>query len=244
MEFFHTVKVQTKHDGEISRKLRAIARIAAEPIEIAEPSDGGDKPADPLPPAAPPAPVPYFDIGDATGSPGETVEVPVQAGCLHPMTGFDIGGGVGLRGDARSGYGKFRAVGAKLGPFLTRYLKVQDAHLHDKPDEVGQHYFSRFEFADWDQHEALPEEWWRFMVGLFSLEHKVTLDPIPIPIGTHLFTLMIEILSKTPPGEYELTCKDEWYYRQELQRRLDFTWTYSPQGFTKIETFPGKITVR
>lgn len=239
MEFEQLVTVQATNDVEIGRKVREIKRIAAEPI--AEPPKEDEAPADPPPD---PAPVPYFDIGDAAGKAGETVEIVVEAGCLHPMTGWDIGGGVGLLGDPRTaGYGMFRAVGAKLGPFLSRYLKVQDAHLHDKGDEVGQHYFSRFHFTDWDNDGALPEEWWRFTVGLFSLEHQVTLEPIPIPIGTHLFTLMIEIHASTRPGEYELTCKDEWYYRQQHKRRVDFSWTYSPQGFTKIETFPGKLFV-
>ena len=50
----------------------------------------------------------------AKGQPGDLVDISVEAGCLLPMTGFHIGGGVGLvRG---LGYGNSKANGAILGP--------------------------------------------------------------------------------------------------------------------------------
>lgn len=192
----------------------------------------------------PPARKPYFDVGDATGAPGETVEVIVEAGCLFPITGFHIGGGVGITSEPRSGYGKFRAVGVKLGPFLSRYLKAKDDKLHASPDEVGDHYFSRFQFMDWSTNAALPEEWWEFLVGFFSLEHQATLGATHIPVGTNLFTVMIDIHASTRPGKYELTCKDEWYYLNSRIRRRDFTYTDANQGITKVETFGGVLTVK
>ena len=73
--------------------------------------------------------------------------------------------------------------------------------------------------------------------------NKVTFDPVQIPVGTHLFTLMIEILPSTSPGEYELTCKDEWYYLNSRQKRLDITFTNERQGVTNVETFGGVLTV-
>jgi len=195
-----------------------------------------------LPP--PPARTPYFDVGEATGKPGETVDIIVEAGCLYPMTGFHIGGGVGKTEAAeRSGYGKFEALGVILGPYLHRYLKDQDVKFHDSKDRVEDHYFSTFQFMDWDHAGALPEEWWEFALLFFSVGHETTFPPIPIPGGTHLFTLQIQILPTTAPGVYELTCKDEWYYLNSRIRRRDFTYTNDEQGFTNIETFGGKITV-
>lgn len=241
MEFTQTVNVQANNDVEIGRKVREIKRIAAEPAEVAEP-DGSDKPADPSLPSNPPAPVPYFDIGEATGIAGQTVKIVVEAGCQHEMTGFHVAGGVGLIEEVqRSGYGKFRALGARLGPYLRRYLKSQDV-IHDEPDHVEDHFLSIFNFVDWSS-KALPEEWWEFAVGLLSIDQKRMLDPISVPAGTHLFTLEILILPDTARGVYELTCEDERYYTQSRRRRRDLTWTYSPLGFTKVETFPGKITV-
>lgn len=240
MEFTQIVDVQATNDVDIGRKVRAIKRIAAEPIE--DEPDGGDKPEDPLPPSTP-APVPYFDIGDATGSPGTTVEVVVEGGCLPKMYGFHCGGGVGLQLEDRSGYGKFKAIGATLGPYLRRYLKDEGA-IHDEPDHQHDHFFSRFNFYDGKTRKALPEEWWEFVVGLISIDQKRVLDPIPIPEGTHLFSLKIEILAGTPLGIYALTCMDEWYYTSSRQRRRKFEWSLGGQGFTKLETFPGKITVR
>ena len=197
----------------------------------------------PAPPVRPPpARIPYFDVGEAKGKPGETVDIVVEAGCVHPMSGFHIGGGVGKTDEERSGYGKFKAVGAFLGPYLKRYLKDEGA-IHDQPDHAHDHFFSTFQFMDWDTAGALPEEWWEFAVGLFSIDQARKLPPVPIPSGIHLFTLQIQILSTTAPGEYDLTCLDEWYYRNSRIRRRDFEWAYAPQGFTHIETFGGKITV-
>ena len=222
-------------------------RIESGLLEIAEIGSSPERPSiDPLDPpdlVKPlPARTPYFDVGEATGKPGETVDIVVEAGCVHPMSGFHIGGGVGKTEEERSGYGKFKAVGAFLGPYLKRYLKDEGA-IHDQPDHIHDHFFSTFQFMGWDNVGALPEEWWEFAVGLFSIDQARTLPPVPIPSGTHLFTLRIHIQSTTPPGVYELTCKDEWYYLNSRIRRRDFEYTYDPQGFTHIETFGGKITV-
>lgn len=241
MEFLQTVNVQATNDVEIGRKVRAIKRIAAEPIETNEPTDEEDKPADPPPPSPPPAPVPYFEIGEATGKPGETVTVPVRAGCQYPMDGFHLIGGVGLLPEERSGYGKFRAFGVELGALLTQYLTAKDM-IHDKPDHEEEHFFSTFNFVDWKQ-RALPEEWWQYGFALLSIDQKRLLKPFPLPHDTELFRLKIEILPNTQPGVYKLTCKDKWYYTQSNRWRRDITYTYSPQGFTKVDTFPGKITV-
>lgn len=217
-------------------------------IPISPPHGGGDSPSDPTPPpppADPPAPVrtPYFDIGDGEGKPGDQVEIFVQAGCVHPMTGFHIGGGVGLLPNVeRSGYGKFKAIGTNLGPFLRGYLKAQDV-LHDEPFHQHEHFWSDFQFVDWEVEKALPEEFWEFAVGFFSLDQVRMVPPIPIPAGTDLFSVFIEILEGTPEGQYVLTCADEHYFTDERARRRDYTWTYSPQGFTKIETFPGLLRV-
>ena len=216
------------------------------PAETALTKEPGPSPIEIIGPGPSPisAEIPYFDIGDATGAPGETVEVPVEAGCLEDVTGFHIGGGVGLDIDEeRSGYGKFRAVGAKLGPYFQRYLRAEDAKLHDQLDEVGEHYFSKFNFLSARPHRALPEEWWEFLVGLLSIEHRTMLGTIKIPFGTHLFTLMIEIHASTPPGEYELTCKDQCYFTHSRRRRRKFEFTNERQGFTKIETFGGLLKV-
>lgn len=209
-------------------------------VLLAEAKDEPDPPRIPATPTK--ERIPYFDIGDATGKPGTTVDVLVEGGCLHPMTGFHACGGAGKTDEARSGYGNFRATGVTLGPFLRRHLKDQGA-IHDEPDHVHDHFWSRFQFFDWSK-RALPEEWWEFAFALFSIDQKRTLEPFSIPSGTHLFTLHIEIILGTKPGVYELTCLDEHYYLNSRLRRRDLEYTYKPQGFTKVETFGGKLTVQ
>lgn len=249
MEFLQTVNVQAHNDVEIGRKVRAITRIAAEPIEGDGQPPEADKPAEPLPPPPPPAPVPYFDVGEAEGKPGTSVLVTIEAGCVYHMDGFHIGGGVGLTlvdGEPvpRSGYGKFRATEVVIGDYLAKQLAAQnvihtiknDGHEHD-------HYWSAFQFID-AKKRPLPEEFWEFALQGFSIDQKRVIEPFPIPSGTELFKLKIEILPGTQPGEYLLTCADERYYRNSRIRRRDYAYTYKPQGFTKIETFPGQITVR
>ena len=82
-------------------------------IPISPPNGGGGSGPDPQPvvPAPPPPPkvrVPYFDVGDGEGRPGDLVDIVVEAGCVHEITGFHIGGGVGMLPNVeRSGYGKF-----------------------------------------------------------------------------------------------------------------------------------------
>ena len=185
------------------------------------------------PPVVQPARTPYFDVGEATGKPGETVEIVVEAGCIHPMNGFHIGGGCG--------YGLFKATGAVLGPFMRNWLKDEGV-IHDSPGHQHDHFWSIFQFVTAGAH---PEEWWEFGVSTFSIDlKKPPLPPIPIPGGTELFTLLIEILPAASPGEYTLTCRDEWYYTNRRIRRRDFEYTGLGQGFTAIETFGGKITVK
>lgn len=199
----------------------------------------------PAPPTSPPAP--YFSVGEASGAPGSTVMIDVEAGCLEPMTGFHIGGGCGVTSAERSGYGKFRAIGARLGPYLRDHLKAEDA-IHDEPGHVHDHYFSKFVFVQWEPQAALPqaalpEVWWEFFVGFFSLDQERGIPAITIPSGTLLFTLELEILATTKPGEYLLTMRDEYYYTSSHQRRRDFTFTGPGQGYTALETYEGKLTV-
>ncbi len=229
MEFFQTVLVQATNDVEIGRKVRAIKEIARE-IE----NDQPDIPTVPLPPSPPAAKAPYFDIGEATGKPGETIGILVEAGCPNPITGFHIGGGVGLDSSLQgAGYGKFKAVGVTLGKYLMDYITSQG--LTD--------FWKLFQFASWESHQSLPEEWWEYALGFFSLSQERIVPPIAIPSGTELFTLQIEILPKTARGEYELTCKNEYYFTHARQRRRQFLFTNERQGFTNIVTIPGKITV-
>ena len=239
MEFTQIVTVQATNDNEIGRKVRAIKAIAAESID--EPSPAATEsltktmgsPVEIIVPGVPgpsptPARIPYFDIGDADGAPGETVEVEVEAGCIHLMTGFHIAGGL-------SSYGKFKPVRAILGPYLGEYL-------------AGARVFEKFQFVD-SKLKALPEEWWEFAVGFFSLDDRKTFQAIAIPGGTHLFTLEIKILAGTPPGKSKLTCEDEHYYTHFHQKRRDLMFTadrdspFARGGITEIETFGGVLTV-
>jgi len=201
----------------------------------------------PGPPFIPPA-LPYFDIGEATGKAGETVSLSVEGGCRYPITGFHIGGGCGKEPVQGSGYGIFEAVGTKLGAFLRAYLKAEDM-IHDEPMHQHDHFWSTFQMAKWEPSKALPEEWWDFALGFFSLDLARPPMATTIPSGTELFTLEVKILPGTQPGEYEVTCKDEWYYTQEHKRRRDFMYTagresdFASGGVTNIETLGGKITV-
>lgn len=200
-----------------------------------------DPPVNPVDPVDPPvlAPTPYFDVGNATGKPRDTVTVSVEAGCAHHIDGFHIGGGVGKTSTDRSGYGKFRAVGVELGDYLKNYFTARGGYN----DNGTPKFFNEFQFIDWDTHKALPEEFWEYGLGFWSTGSAEQYEPIPIPAGTKLFSVKIEILPGTPPGEYELTCKDNHYYTQDRIKRRNYEYTYKPQGFTAIECFSGKLTV-
>ena len=225
-------------------------------IPISPPPGGGDSGSDPQPivPAPPPPPkirTPYFDIGDGEGAPGDVVDIVVEAGCVHEIIGFHIGGGVGmLPFVARSGYGKFKAIGAKLGPFLRGYLQEQDL-LHNEPFHRHDHYWSAFQFIDGAAHKALPEEFWELGVGFFSIDQKRGgVPPVTIPGGTELFSVRIQILEGTPDGQYVLTCKDNHFYTSSRQFRRDYLFTANPAsdfargGVTEIETLPGLLRVK
>ncbi len=220
--------------------------LNVESITMIEPPDPPIVPPDP--PIVPPARAPYFDIGEATGKAGETVSLSVEGGCRYPINGFHIGGGCGKEEVQGSGYGIFEAVGAHLGFFLRSYLKTKDL-IHDEPMHQHDHFWSTFQMAKWEPSKALPEEWWDFAIGFFSLDLARPPMATTIPSGTELFTLEVKILPGTQPGEYEVTCIDEWYYTQSHQRRRDFMYTaglesdFASGGVTNIETFGGKITV-
>lgn len=209
------------------------------------PPDGGSPIPDPLPPSLP---APYFDIGEATGKAGETVSLSVEGRCRFLVNGFHIGGGCGKLDVERSGYGLFEAVGVKLGAFLRGYLKAKDL-IHDEPMHQHDHFWSVFQMAKWDPSKALPEEWWDFAIGFFSLDQERSAPPTTIPSGTELFTLEVKILPGTAPGEYDVTCRDEWYYTRSHQRRRDFLYTtdrdseFASGGITKLELGGGKIVV-
>ena len=224
-------------------------------IPISPPNGGGSgpdpQPIDPTPPPPPPPRKPYFDIGDGEGAPGDVVDIVVEAGCVYPVNGFHIGGGVGVLPNVpRSGYGNFEAVGVKLGPFLRGYLEEQDL-IHDEPFHKHDHFWSGFQFIKTDPARALPEEFWEYAIGFFSLDQRVGgVAPVAIPAGTELFTVQIRILPDTTEAQYTLTCKDEYYYTQSRQRRRDYLFTadndspFASGGVTKIETFPGFLRVK
>jgi len=233
-----------------------LVKVSDGPVEIpVAPIPPGTDPVAPpvVIPDPPLAPVrkPYFDIGNGEGIPGDIVDIVVEAGCVYQINGFHIGGGVGLLPNVeRSGYGKFRAVGAKLGPFLTGYLEEFDGE-HDEPFQKHNHCWSGFQFVDWEINGALPEEFWEFALGFFSIEQEVGgIPPISIPGGTNLFTVRIEILPETAEGQYVLTCQDEHYYTNQRQRRRDYLFTTDTDsplasgGVTAIETFGGLLRVK
>lgn len=213
------------------------------PIPSLPPDGGTPNPIDHLPPS-----LPYFDIGDATGKAGETVSLSVEGGCRFPINGFHIGGGCGKLDVPRSGYGLFEVVGVKLGAFLRAYLKAEDM-LHDEPMHQHDHFWSIFQMAKARPHRALPEEWWSFALGFFSIDQERQVPPTTIPSGTELFTLEVKILEGTEPGEYDVTCLDKHYFTQSHRRRLDLMFTantdspFASGGVTKLELGGGKITV-
>lgn len=210
---------------------------------------GAPPPEDPGPPVPigpgiepPLARLPYFDIGEATGKAGETVSLSVEGGCRFLTNGFHIGGGC-------AGYGKFEAVGVKLGAFLRGYLQAEDM-IHDQPMHQHEHFWSIFKMVKGGTPAyALPEEWWEFAMAFFSLDQKRTVPPVTIPSGVELFTLEVKILADTPPGNYQFSCKDEHYYTQPHQRRRDFMYTtdrdseFARGGITKLDLTGGEITV-
>lgn len=233
----------------LAKKIETIEELAAAGIPPV------DTPAGPPidRPGPPSVKKPYFDIGDGEGKPGDVVELVVEAGCRYLTNGFHIGGGVGLLPSIpRSGYNKFKAVGVELGSYLTSYFKSVGG-IEKVQDGAGvkwvDNYWSIFQFVATDPHRSLPEEWWEYSVGFFSISKEKTWDPVVIPSGTGLFTLKVEILPDTEPGEYLVTCRDEHYYTNSRPRRRDFLFTagrdseFARGGITKLELFGGKITV-
>lgn len=187
------------------------------------------------PPPPPPTRTPWFQVMEGKGKPGDTVKVPVIGGCVFPMDGFHIAGGGGELEDVdRSGYGKLVATGVELAPYLADYLEAQG---------IGDSYWKKFQFANWDDDKALPSEWWQFGLGFFSLDKRYLAPPIPIPPATELFQITFKVPDNAKPGELVLTCADNRYYTQSVQRRIDVEYTFDPQGFTAVECFPGKFTV-
>lgn len=253
------VQLDASNPQEVAEALTALrgpridpsAPAPDSPLDPNAPTTEDSRPPEaPIPiPAAPPAVrTPYFDVGKATGKAGESVWVTVDAGCLYHMDGFHIGGGVGLllvngAPVLRASYGKFRATQVRIGDYLAKQLAAQEViHTMENAGHEHDHYWSSFQFFD-AKKRPLPEEFWEFALAGFSIDQRRTIEPFTIPSGTELFQLKIEILPGTEPGEYLLTCADERYYTQSHQRRRDYTYTFKPQGFTKIDTYPGKLTV-
>lgn len=247
------VTVHARDARTLGERIEFIQEYARMP-DLPDVPNVPDRPDRPEVPDKPQVPTPYFDIGDATGKPGDVVTLSVEGGCLQHATGFHIGGGVGLDPEVeRSGYGKFVAKGTKLGSFLRSYLKAQGLIVEEERDgqkvEVDQYWsiFQFFKYVAKAQSNPLPEEWWEYAVGFFSMEQERFADAVQIPNGTELFTLDVQILPETKPGEYVVTCKDEWYYATGRPRRRDFLYTSEtdgpPGGWTKIETNGGTITV-
>lgn len=236
-------KVHGRDSSDLGRKIEAIDAIARTPQEV-PPGLPGEVPV--VLPGGPPGVLlpevkPYFDIGDAEGKAGELVTLSIVGGCRYPTTGFHIGGGL-------SGYGKFEAVGAKLGPFLKAYLEAEDV-IHDEPNHQHEHFWSIFQMVKAKPHRALPTEWWEYAIGFFSLGQKRTVPPTTIPSGQEIFALQVKILEGTAPGVYDLSCLDETYYTHSHQRRRDFMFTadrdseFARGGITKLDLAGGKITV-
>lgn len=198
-----------------------------------------------------PARTPYFDIGDGEGKPGDIVDIVVEVGCVYDINGWHIGGGAGLLPNVvGSGYGLFKAVGVKLGSFMRGYLMEKDL-LHDEPFHRHDHFWSGFQFIQTEPARPLPEEFWEYAIGFFSTDQaRAGVDPVAIPGGTDLFTLQIEILEGTPEGQYVLTCLDEHFWTHGRVRKRDYMFTTNKEsdfargGVTKIETFPGLLTVK
>lgn len=169
-------------------------------------------------PTAPAERVPWFQMGQGEGKPGDLVEVPVYGGCLHKIDGFHVAGGCATQ--------RLVAKSAKLSSYLGDYLKGQDP-------------FIKFQYIE----RGLPESWWEFAIGFFSLAGRTMFPPITVPNGTELFRVTFLVKDDILPETAELVCADEYFYTHKVQRRRDLTYTYSPQGFTKVECISGKFTV-
>ena len=234
------MKVHGRDATDLGKKIAAIDALARTPQEMPTEHPGPvDHPVVDLPDLV----APYFDIGDATGKAGETIELSVEGGCRFLMSGFHIGGGCGLDPRVkRSGYGKFQAIGVSLGEFLRNYLREEDL-IHDEPNHQHDHFWSIFNMMN-REHRALPEEWWEYAIGFFSIDQERDVPPTTIPSGTEIFRLHIKILDGTPPGEYDVTCINEWYFTNSRPRRRGFLYSGEPSGgYTKLDLQAGKITV-
>ena len=207
-----------------------VGGIIAEP----EPEHQPDPPPNRKQPEPPPSTrQPYFDLGDGQGKAGEIVEIQMLGGCRYPVSGFHIGAGC-------AGEGKLEAQGFVLGPFLQEYFNVNN---------MGDAYWSGFNMAT-NARGALPMEWWDVAVSFFSLSQtRSPIAPIQIPVDTLLFTLQMKILEGTPPGEYEMVCRDEYFYTQKRRRRRDFLYTtdseseFARGGVTRVDCQGGRLTV-
>jgi hypothetical protein len=190
-----------------------------------------------------PSRTPWFQVGNAKGAVGDIVEVPVIGGCVYHIDGFHIGGGLGGPTNKKtggSGYGTLRLDDVVLGSYLTDYFQAQGMIA----DDGSEMFYSDYQMATWANDGALPEEFWEFAIGFFSVLSKEEIKPVTIPSGTELFKLKIEILPAAHGrGTLPLSCRDNYYYTQQVYRRRDYTYTYPPQGFTQIETADGELTI-
>lgn len=227
-------QIDVNIDARTPAELDQILLELRGPVVAPPPGQSGPGVIDPPTEPPPTTRQPYFDLEDAEGKAGDIIPIRMIGGCRHPVNGFHIGGGL-------SGYGKFEAQSAQLGPFLQAYLDA---------NSLGDAYWSIFQMVRWDENKALPEEWWEYAMSTFSISQRsAPLAPIQIPVDTWLFTLHVKILEVTDPGVYHLTCKDEEYYTNSHQRRRDFLYTtdkdseFASGGVTKVDCKGGKITV-
>jgi len=235
------VKLDARTPEELEAALETLRgpRVAppdqtpVDPTDPVEPPAGGPGPVEPPVEPPPTTRQPYFDLGDGDGRAGEIISIPMVGGCRHPVNGFHIG--IGL-----AGYGKFKCEGVALGEFLQNYLTAND--MQDSN-------WSGFNMVG-HKERALPTEWCDYAMAFFSIDQKRgPLPPIQIPVETHLFSFQLKILEGTPPGVYELSCKDEFYYTHSRQRRRDFLYTtdsdseFASGGVTKVDCQGGTLTV-
>lgn len=112
MEFTQIVNVQATNDVDIGRKVRAIKRLAAEPIDEPAVDEQEDVPDVDEKPPTPVITRPWgqMDVSEVTGKRGETVEVELRGETDSPVQGWV----------AAIGYesNHFEFLDVHFGPFL------------------------------------------------------------------------------------------------------------------------------
>lgn len=184
METEVIVTVQATNDVELARKVRAIRRIAAEPIELPAPAATEETAP---PPAVAARPTGLIDVGEAAGKRGEDVRVQVRGHCDTPVMGFAIT--IGFESlDLQFQSVEWAPVWGDRAEVLAADWRDRD---HPAAGNAGPHVV--LSIARFDIRSTEP--------GAVGADAGETLSPVQLVQGSLLATVIFRIRESTKVGK-------------------------------------------